>query len=1012
MLGFLARVLGMVTVTEKNQHIEVTGVPAFVIARHINRTYETTRITTNMFVRLWDNGFVIPSFFAVEVHYIFKQALAEAKTWGMRHALERVIAELEKNTWLASTIGPKKSMVDLGYLRELKWKAQPHQIEFLKTYGDMVPRYNLRGYFLASPPGTGKALTLDTPIKIPGGWTTMGQLKVGDIVTSADGTATTVTAVYPQGVTDVYRVTFSDGRTVDTCGQHLWKTYYKDGLKQWDIRDTLEIKRLLSLKTPRVYIPLIESEEGDHKELPLDPWLMGYLLGNGGFSQSWISVSTTDEYIVNEITRLLPSHLKLSHRSKGDYVIVSKDGKSNHLPDLFRRLGLLGCVADTKFLPPEYLNGSHAQRKAVLQGLMDSDGTAEKCGSTSYTSTSLNLAESAVTLVRSLGGIARIRPRKTKYSYKGGIREGKTSYQVNIRHRTPTDLFRLPRKRCRVKDDNQYAPSLKLEVVSVEKIESAPTQCISVDHPDRLYVAGDYVVTHNTFMDLALATCVIPRDLAEVVIIISPKPALKVVWEDTVRQLFHRPPKYWVSSTPGPAPVDRKTRYFIFHNESLDRAEKLAKELSTRNIKFFVIIDESHNFNEQSSNRTQRLENVLAGNRYKPYCVWASGSPIKQSALEAIPFLRSCDPYFTPDVEKRYRAIFSSNAVRAQEVVAHRLGIITFKVSKEVVMKNARPTIIRRAIKLPSTLAKPFLLDTIRDEIRAYIDVRMNYYMSKLKEYDALFDSIVAVHAKTVPQTADAQMKLKRYKEIIRELRRRRDDRKRAEPWMLGYTKQYESTILLPSLPNSLKRQFRECRTIVKSTKLKVIGEALGKVLIPRRAECSLILAKNCRLDEIIRDSLSKTLVFSSSVKVTLDTNDYLIKLGFSPEVVYQKTNAQLPQIIDRFAKNPLINPVCATFQSLSTAVPMIMASTLVMLNLPFRQYIYDQTVSRVYRLGQPYQVTIYEILLDTGSDSNVSSRAADILSFCREHLDVLMGGEFSGPEDDDVILERVLKTT
>ena len=932
MLGFLARVLGMVTVTEKNQQIEVTGVPAFVIARHINRTYETTRITTHMFSRLWSNGFVIPSFFAVEVHYIFKQALAEAKTWGMRHALERVITELEKNTWFATTIGPKKSMVDLGYLRELKWKAQPHQIDFLKTYGDMVPRYNLRGYYLASPPGTGKALTLDTPIKIPGGWTTMGQLKVGDIVTSADGTATKITAVYPQGVTDVYRVTFSDGRTVDTCGQHLWKTYYKDGLKQWDIRDTLEIKRLLSLKTSRVYIPLIESE-GRDVESP-DLWEFGFTCD-----------PTTDPAQMHEVSA-----------------------------------------------------APHKSRLSALQGFLDASGDIDSTGCIIHRTEVSHAAACVVTLVRSLGGIAH-----------SNTVCGITTTIIQIAD--PEALFRSREKqtKCRAVPN---MTDLKLEVLSVEKIESAPTQCISVDHPDRLYVAGDYVVTHNTFMDLALATCVIPRDLAEVVIIISPKPAIKVVWEDTIQELFHRPPKYWISSTPGPAPVDRKTRYFVFHNESLDRAEKLAKELSTRNIKYFVIIDESHNFNEESSNRTHRLENVLAGNRYKPYCVWASGSPIKRSAIEAIPFLRSCDPYFTPDVEKRFRSIFSSNSMRAQEIVAHRLGIITFKVSKEVVMKNARPQIIRRSIKLPGELAKPFLIDTIREEIRTYIEERTRFYMSKLKDYDTTFDSIVAEHARLVPQTADAQLKLQRYRQIIRELRRRRDDRKRAEPWMLSYTKQYEQTVLLPSLPNKLKRQFRECRTIVKATKLKVIGEALGKILIPRRADCALVLAQNCNLDEIIRDSLSKTLVFSSSVKVVLGTTDYLTKLGYSPEVVYQKTNSQLPQIIDRFAKNPLINPVCATFQSLSTAVPLIMASTLVMLNLPFRQYIYDQTVSRVYRLGQPHQVTIYEILLDTGSESNVSTRAADILTFCREHLDILLGGEFSGPGDDDIVLERILKTT
>lgn len=671
MFGTLARVLGFVSVRETSGIVEVTGVPAEVIARHIAKVYSTKRITTNMFTRIWRSGFAFPSFFAVEVHYMLKDARLDAKTWSMKHSLDRIIEGLEEKTWLKSTMGPVKSMVDLSLLKNLKWKAKPHQIEFLKTYGDMVPRYHLRGYYLGSSPGTGK-----------------------------------------------------------------------------------------------------------------------------------------------------------------------------------------------------------------------------------------------------------------------------------------------------------------------------------------------------TFMDLALAATVIPRDIAEVKIIISPLNAIHTVWQETIVELFHKAPNYWMSSTPGPAPVDRKTEYFIFHYESLNRAVMLCRQFAARGVKFFVIIDESHNFNEITSNRTIELVSLLSKLQYKPFNVWASGSPFKAMGKEAIPFLRSNDPLFTPDVEARFKKIFGGDNLKAMDILGHRLGLITFKTSKDTVMSGEKPLIYRRMVKASDEEARPFLIETIREEMRDFIVERVRYYQSQLDTYTDLFNSLVELHRKSLPNTRIALDRYKRYVWVIDQLRKAQAHGKRPPVEYLQETKAYETTYLIPSLPAGARKQFRKCQSVVKSLKLKVRGEAMGRILIPRRAQCAAFLGRECRLPEIIKESESKTLVFSSAVSVILDTAEYLKGEGFLPEVVYQKTNKFLTEIIKRFRDDPNVNPVCATFQSLSTAVPMIMASTLVMLNLPFRQYVYDQTISRVYRLGQPYQVRIFEVLLDTGDQPNVSTRAMDIIAWCREQLDVLLGGEFSGPEDDDIIFEKILKTT
>ncbi|MFO5701743.1 hypothetical protein ACLBSN_31730, partial [Klebsiella pneumoniae] len=98
-----------------------------------------------------------------------------------------------------------------------------------------------------------------------------------------------------------------------------------------------------------------------------------------------------------------------------------------------------------------------------------------------------------------------------------------------------------------------------------------------------------------------------------------------------------------------------------------------------------------------------------------------------------------------------------------------------------------------------------------------------------------------------------------------------------------------------------------------------------------------------------------------------VDTVDkYTNKLGMHPAVVYGKTNDNLPQIISRFEKDPKLNPLVATYASLSTAVRMTMADTMVTINSPFRHYILEQAIARIYRKGQDSQTVVYQCTLDT----------------------------------------------
>lgn len=294
---------------------------------------------------------------------------------------------------------------------------------------------------LYMPTGTGKAQPLDAPIKIPGGWTTMGDIKLGDTITAWDGEPTIVNGVFPQGFKDIYQITFSDGRTAECCEDHLWKVYIGRENKEYKIISTKELIRIKEIITNRVYIPLIKPEQGEDIDLPLDPYLFG--------------VDLVDNY--------------------------------------YDSLDI-------------YFKGSFSQRLSILQGLLDTNSIIEKNGIITIPSINLELAIEIQELVRSIGGIAKISICNSVFTYKGDVITGRTAYQVNIRYSKPSELFRLPRKKNRTNNFNQYSPNLKLRVEKIEKIGKKEAQCISIDHPDKLYVTNDYVVTHNTVTGLSAAS--------------------------------------------------------------------------------------------------------------------------------------------------------------------------------------------------------------------------------------------------------------------------------------------------------------------------------------------------------------------------------------------------------------------------------------------------------------------------------------------------------------------------
>ena len=362
---------------------------------------------------------------------------------------------------------------------------------------------------LQAPTGSGKAQPFYSKIKTPTGWITMGEAKVGDVISTPSGGTATITHIHLQGKKEIFEVTFQDGRSTRCCIDHLWKIHSHNFANKWKIVDTTELIRQESLKSSKIHIPLLTPNRLDcDRILPIDPYILGCLLGDGSFS-AVIRLTTADTFIVEEFKNLLDSRYVIQkiNKSKYGYVIVQKKKQSNRpFKNIIRDLGLLYTKSDTKFIPNTYKSGSYIQKIRLIQGLLDTDGHVGKKGGTTYSTTSKQLADDLIEMVRSIGGIAKIiREYIPTCNYKGEKRLGKKAYTISIRYSHPEILLRLPRKKSRCPLNYQYV-DLKLKIKNVSSTNQLEEcKCITINSIDQLYITDDYIVTHNSHVAATLS---------------------------------------------------------------------------------------------------------------------------------------------------------------------------------------------------------------------------------------------------------------------------------------------------------------------------------------------------------------------------------------------------------------------------------------------------------------------------------------------------------------------------
>ncbi|WP_175719920.1 replicative DNA helicase [Burkholderia anthina] len=356
---------------------------------------------------------------------------------------------------------------------------------------------------VAGRPSMGKAQPLDARVKTLTGWKRMGELATGDVLASVDGAPSMVTGIYPQGERQVYRVRFSDGRSAECCDEHLWCVHCREWAKP-RILNTAEIRTLLTRQRyqGRLWIEMPTGDFGHVDVLPVDPWVLGALLGDGSLGGTAVRFSVKAEETLNRMRTRVDATLELEYAGQYDWRIKRRPTEQGARPNVnplkaaLERLGVWGRTSYDKFIPRCYLDACRDVRIDLLRGLLDTDGWIESWGTVRYSTASAQLARDVQELARSLGAWCAISEKATSCVSGGERHAGATAYVCTISHPEPQSLFLFEGKRERLTAGRARR---KMPVIAgIEPSRRTATQCISVSHPSRLYVTDDFVVTHNT----------------------------------------------------------------------------------------------------------------------------------------------------------------------------------------------------------------------------------------------------------------------------------------------------------------------------------------------------------------------------------------------------------------------------------------------------------------------------------------------------------------------------------
>ena len=354
-------------------------------------------------------------------------------------------------------------------------------------------------------------------------------------------------------------------------------------------------------------------------------------------------------------------------------------------------------------------------------------------------------------------------------------------------------------------------------------------------------------------------------------------------------------------------------------------------------------------------------------------------------ASEFIAILKLLDPYFDDEACTIFKATFGFNTAIANDVLNARLTRMITRVTKDILsLPEKKETTV--SVRMPS--GWKYTVSQVEKQIITFVKERQDYYQQNLTAYIAAFEEAIE-WLQNEPGIGD-QPEFQRYMDIIDELKNSNivDARGNAD---IVWANQYERDVLIPALPDDLKKKFIWSKSVVKYLPLKIKGEVIGTLLTHLRMQMTSEMMQAADLKQYVDNAMKKTVVFTSYVDTIELAYNYFQKEGYSPLAVYGKTASELTNTVKRFQEDQSLNPLIASLKMLSTGATLTAANTVIFLNKPWRSIEYQQASDRVHRIGQDTACEIISLVLDTGKEANLSTRMEDIMQWSGDQFDQIV---------------------
>ena len=467
----------------------------------------------------------------------------------------------------------------------------------------------------------------------------------------------------------------------------------------------------------------------------------------------------------------------------------------------------------------------------------------------------------------------------------------------------------------------------------------------------------------------------------EHVVIVCPKNTMLETWNHHLIKFFKEPQQTWIINTTK-GPLTSHYKWIIVNYEQLEYVKEFLMKNKLPNLG--IIVDESHNFLRTSSVRTQLLVDLSKYNSDADILL-LSGTPVKCAGVELIPMMSVLDPFFDEEAITIFKKTFGFNTAIANDVLNARLSRMMTRVTKTIL---DLPEKKESVVSVRMDTGWKYTASQVEKQIITFVKERQEYYNQNLHLYINAFEEVIA-WLKGEPDIS-SQPEFQRYLSIIDYLRDANisDARGNAD---IVWANQYEINVLIPALPDNLKKQFLWSKSVVKYLPLKIKGEVIGQLLTRLRIQMTSEMMQAADLKQYVDKAMKKTIVFTSYVDTIELAYNYFKSNDYNPIAIYGKTASELTANVERFQTDQSLNPLIASLKMLSTGATLTAANTVIFLNKPWRSIEYQQASDRIHRIGQDTPCEIISLVLDTGKEANLSTRMEDIMQWSGDQFDQIV---------------------